>query len=57
MLFRSYIQFMADCDDDPGQSRIKLYSRMVQRYAPTVGYRVKITDRADSVMFELERIM
>ena len=52
-----YIQFMADCDDDPGQSRIKLYSRMVQRYAPTVGYRVKITDRADSVMFELERIM
>lgn len=50
--------FSASKEVDPGQnsqSRAKLYSRMVQRYAGAWGYNLHEKDRGDQVTYQLSR--
>jgi hypothetical protein len=49
VLFRS--------DDEGKDSRVSLYSKLLQRYATSWGYKLKnIFDRNDAVVFDLVRI-
>jgi len=53
------IVFSAHKEDDPEQksdSRSKLYNRLVQRYAGTIGYSYRSWDTGDSVQYELTRL-
>jgi GNAT superfamily N-acetyltransferase len=53
------IVFSAHKEDDPEQksdSRSKLYNRLVQRYAGTMGYSYRSWDTGDSVQYELTRL-
>ena len=48
------IRFSATKDDeDNNQSRSKLYDRLVQRYASSLGYSVDVSDYANSTVYEL----
>ena len=53
------VRFSASKDVEPGQSsqsRVKLYDRLVQRYAGAMGYEMYQEDHGDQVTYELTRM-
>ncbi len=53
------IRFSATKDVEPGQnsqSRSKLYTTMVKRYASSLGYEVEISEHGSSTVYELFKI-
>lgn len=54
-----FIRFSATKDVEPGQnaqSRSKLYTTMVKRYANSLGYSVEISDQGSTTIYELSKI-
>lgn len=50
------LKFSAEKADDPKGSRANLYTKLVQRYASSWGYRVQTKDQRDAMWYRLVRI-